>query len=228
MCALAPRTTIAVGVALDDAQVHVGVVLLGRALAAVALDVGHRGGRHDLVALEAADVGDDALVVGRAVTAVDVDRRDHQRLQLVAADARVAAQRRALGQQLRCLEVLEQILRRSSPCARRRGSPRRSGRGSRSSSLRSRDRTPPGTASCPTRSASARTPGAWRDPRALRASGSRPCEGRAAWTVPRVCRAPSRLLSVRGQQRADSAATAASADAQSARRSTLPVEPRGR
>ena len=100
----------AVGVALDDVQVHVGVVLVGGALAAVALDVRDRGRRHELLALEAAHVVEDALVVGGAVRAVDVDGRDHQRLQLVPADARVPAQGRALGQQLRGLEVLEQVL----------------------------------------------------------------------------------------------------------------------
>ena len=190
VCALAPRTTMPSSLRSTIAQVHVGVVLLGRALAAVALDVGDRGRRHDLLALEAADVLDDALVVVRAVGLVDVDRRDHQRLQLVPADAGVAAQRGALGQELRRLEVLEQVVRA------RRHVPEDVAllavqiRARRSSSRRSPDRTRPGRASCPTRSASARTRGDGRDPRTPRASGSRPSGPRAAWTAPRVCKAP--------------------------------------
>ena len=61
----------AVGATLDDAQVEVGVVLVGGPLAAIALDVGDGGGGHQLLALEALHEVDDTLVVGGAVRAID-------------------------------------------------------------------------------------------------------------------------------------------------------------
>ena len=56
VCALAPRTTMPSERRSTTRRYEVGVVLLGRALAAVALDVGDGRGRHDLLALEAPDV----------------------------------------------------------------------------------------------------------------------------------------------------------------------------
>jgi hypothetical protein len=76
--------------AVDDTEVHVGVILVGRPLAAVAFDVGDGRRCQKLLALEALDELRGARVVVRGVGSVDVVGDDEQRLQLVAADAIVA------------------------------------------------------------------------------------------------------------------------------------------
>ena len=107
---LGPAHDDALVVAVHDAEVHVRVVLLGRAQAAVALHIRDRGGGHQLLALEAPHVVEDAPVVIGAPGPVEILCRAHQGVQLVASDARIAGERRALGQQLGGFEVLQQIL----------------------------------------------------------------------------------------------------------------------
>ncbi len=76
---------------LDDAEVEVGVGLLGRALAAVALGVGHRAADDEVQLLHAADERAAALVIGRAVLLVDLVGHRIQRVDGVHADAALEA-----------------------------------------------------------------------------------------------------------------------------------------
>jgi hypothetical protein len=61
----------AVGALFDDADEQVGVGLLAGFLAAVALDVGHRAGDHQVVVLNVLHVRDEPLVIVGAALFVD-------------------------------------------------------------------------------------------------------------------------------------------------------------
>jgi hypothetical protein len=88
---LGPADDHAAGAPLDHPAEQVGVVLVGRALAAVALGVGHRPADHEVLRLHGLDERQQARVVAGAVLPVDRPGRGVQRVDRVHADAALEA-----------------------------------------------------------------------------------------------------------------------------------------
>ncbi len=93
-----------------DVHEQVGVGLLVRRLAAVALDVGHRAADHEVLALH---VGEEALqprVVRRAVLLVDLERHRVQRVEGVHAHAALKAGAGELAEAALHLVLRDQVV----------------------------------------------------------------------------------------------------------------------
>ena len=105
---LRPRDDDSLAVLLDDVDVAVGVRLLVRPLAAVALGVGHGDADAQVLVLEVVQVGGEALAVARPVVGVDSRRRLGQRAERVVGEVALCAAG-LLAQDANGLELVEQV-----------------------------------------------------------------------------------------------------------------------
>ncbi len=100
----------AVGAPLDHAQVHVLVLLLGRALAAVAFDVGHGAVDDPVVLLHGDGEFSEARVVAGAELLVHVEGGGEHGIQGIQADAALEAGAAALPEQALHAHLVDQIV----------------------------------------------------------------------------------------------------------------------